>query len=241
MADLLPTIEDRWAPSRGYSDAVAALVNVCFHGIGVPARDLEPGEAPYWVSHEQYVAILDLLVGDPRVRISFDDGNASDIELGLPGLQERGLAATFFVLAGRLDQPGSLGSDDVRALVDAGMTIGTHGMDHVPWRGLDAAALSRELVEARSTLTSVAGRPVDEAALPLGRYDRRLLAELRRLGYRAVHTSDRAWARPGRWLQPRFSVHSDDTVDTVRQRALTRPSRTRRLERAAVTTVKRWR
>ncbi len=216
-------------------------VNVCFHGIGTPRRELEDGEARYWIPADRYLEILDVLTGDDRVRISFDDGNVSDIEDGLPGLVDRGLDATFFVLAGRLDQPGSLSSDDVRSLVAAGMRIGSHGMAHQPWRGLEDGERHRELVEARDRLRSVSGRPVEEAALPLGRYDRRLLGELRRLGYRAVHTSDRRWARSSAWLQPRFSVHADDTAESVRRQVLATPPWPRRLARAAVCTAKRWR
>lgn len=216
-------------------------INVCFHGIGTPARQLEPGEAPYWVDHTTFLDVLDVLVADPRVRISFDDGNASDILLGLPGLLERGLRATFFVLAGRLDRPGSLRRTDVQALAGAGMGIGTHGMDHRPWRGLDPGSSRRELEEARRVLTEVVGSPVSEAALPLGRYDRELLGDLRTLGYTAVHTSDRRWARDGAWLQPRFSVRHGDTADSVRTTMLVPQSPGRRAERALVGTVKRWR
>ena len=217
-----------------------ARVNVCFHGIGAPGRVLEPGEAPYWISEEAYLDILDVLVTDPRVRISFDDGNASDIELGLAGLAERGLHAMFFVLAGRLDRPGSLSSSDVRDLAEGGMRIGTHGMDHRPWRGLGAVVRRRELEEARRVISDVSGTAVTEAALPLGRYDRRLLGHLRKLGYTAVHTSDRRWARDGSWLQPRFSVRDGDTADSVRRTVLAQQSPGRRAERALVGTVKRW-
>jgi peptidoglycan/xylan/chitin deacetylase (PgdA/CDA1 family) len=197
------------------------VVNLCFHGIGTPQRALEPGEETYWVSVDAYHGILDAVMGDERVRINFDDGNLSDVEIGLPGLLARNLTARFFVLAGRLDQGGSLGAEDVRRLIDAGMTVGSHGMDHVPWRGLAPHALHRELVDARSRLEEVTRTPVDEAALPLGRYDRRVLAELRRTGYRTVYTSDRRWTRAGAWLQPRFSLHRTDTPDTVRRQMLT--------------------
>jgi peptidoglycan/xylan/chitin deacetylase (PgdA/CDA1 family) len=217
------------------------LVNICFHGIGRPARTMEPGEAAYWIDPSLYERILDAAVADPRVRLSFDDGNASDVAHGLPGLLERGLSATFFVLAGRLDRPGSLSTAEVRELVDAGMRIGTHGMDHVPWRGLSDAALRRELVDARIAIAEAAGTPVLDAALPLGRYDRRVLNALRREGYLSVHTSDRRWAKDGAWLQPRFSVHSDDTVDSVRRRALSAPSLLERTKRAAIGLVKRYR
>jgi peptidoglycan/xylan/chitin deacetylase (PgdA/CDA1 family) len=175
------------------------------------------------------------------VRISFDDGNTSDVEIGLPGLLERGLSATFFVLAGRLDQPGSLSREEVRGLVAAGMRIGSHGMDHRPWRGLDEAALDRELVDARAELESVSGGTVDHAALPLGRYDRHVLRRARRTGYTQLHTSDRTWARGEAWLQPRFSLRRDDTVDSVRREMLTRASPAHRARRAAVITAKRLR
>lgn len=216
-------------------------INVCFHGVGTPARELEAGEAPYWIDHDTFLAVLDVLAHEPKVRISFDDGNASDIEVGLPALQERELTATVFPLAGRLDQSGSLSSDDVRALAAAGIRIGTHGMDHRPWRGLAGADLRGELEEARAVIAAVVGEPVTEAALPLGRYDRQLLAHLKRLGYTAVHTSDRRWAAEGAWLQPRFSVRAGDTADSVRQRMLTRQPWSRRVERTVVGTIKRWR
>jgi peptidoglycan/xylan/chitin deacetylase (PgdA/CDA1 family) len=224
-----------------YGGAVPRLVNVCFHGIGTPARELEPGEAPYWIGEADFLRILDVLRGRPEVRLSFDDGNASDVEIGLPALQERGMGATFFALAGRLGSPGSLGGADLRALASAGMTIGSHGMDHVPWRGLSPDGVTRELEDARAVLEQESGSVVDEAALPLGRYDRTTLGHLRRLGYRAVHTSDRRRAREGAWLQPRHSVRAGDTAESVVRDMLSPPPLPARLRGAAVGIVKRWR
>lgn len=219
---------------------MSTLINLCFHGIGRPRRVLEEGESAYWIEDATYRRVLDLAVEDPRIRLSFDDGNASDVELGLPALLERGLTATFFLLAGRLDQPGSVSRADVQSLVSAGMRVGSHGMDHRPWRGLDAAGLDRELVDARIELEAVSGTAVEQVALPLGRYDRRILHRLRRTGYAAVHTSDRTWARSGAWLQPRFSLRAGDSVDTVRREMLTRASVGRRAKRHAVVAAKRW-
>ncbi|GAA4760847.1 polysaccharide deacetylase family protein [Nocardioides endophyticus] len=216
-------------------------VNLCFHGIGAPDRDLEPGEAPYWISADLFHAVLDTVVGRDDVRLSFDDSNSSDLEIGLPALLDRGLRGTFFVLAGRFDSRGSLDEDQVRLLAESGMDIGTHGMDHLPWRGLDEAARRRELVEARDAIAAVVGRPVDEAALPLGRYDRSLLRELRALGYAKVHTSDRAHARASSWLQPRFSLVGTDTVTGVQEEVLGRQPVRRRAERAVIGLAKRLR
>ena len=197
------------------------VINLCFHGIGAPQRPLEPGEAPYWIGSAVFEAVLDEVADRTDVVLSFDDGNASDHDIGLEALLARGLTATFFVLAGRLDAVGSLSRSQVVALRDAGLRIGTHGMDHRPWRGLDPTIRERELVQARDVLADLVGEPVTEAALPLGQYDRALLGDLKRLGYQRVHPSDRRRAASSAWLQPRFSLREHDTLQSVRHDMLT--------------------
>ena len=220
---------------------MATVTNVCFHGIGTPARDLEPREQSYWVGRDAFLEILDALVGHPEVRISFDDGNASDLEIALPALVQRGLTATFFVLAGRLEARGSLTTEHVRELGRAGMAIGTHGMEHRSWRRMTPGESRVELVEAREVLAEVAHRVVTDAALPLGLYDRRLLADLRRHGYQRVFTSDRDKAGEGSWLQPRYSIVSTDTASSVLSVVQDRRGIAQRTERRLARTVKRLR
>lgn len=216
------------------------ITNLCFHGIGTPARTLEPDEDGYWISPDFYAEVLDLIADRPDVVISFDDGNASDIAHALEGLLRHGRTATFFVLAGRLDQAGSLSRSDLQELRGHGMVIGTHGMDHVPWRFLSPPDRRRELVEARELISEAAGAPVCEAALPLGRYDRAGLAELRRLGYHRVYSSDRRRTVPAAWLQPRYSVRATDTPSTIRSEILTTHAR-HELRSRAVGLVKQLR
>ncbi len=217
---------------------MSRVVNLCFHGIGTPRRVLEDGEARYWVTEDSFHRVLDEVAGRDDVRLSFDDGNLSDAEIGLPALADRGLTATFFVLAGRLHDAGSLGPDHLRALSAAGMIVGSHGWAHRPWRGLSDDDRHRELVAAKQRLEEAAGTPVEQAALPLGRYDRTVLGALRRTGYRTVFSSDRGWARPGAWLQPRFSLRAEDTVESLRTEVLARPSAPSRAKADVRTLVK---
>lgn len=192
------------------------IYNICFHGIGRPRRELEPDEDVYWIDEDTYLDVLDLAASRDDVRLSFDDGNESDVSIGLPGLRARGLVADFYVLAGRLGHPGSLDADDLRELQACGMTIGSHGMNHRSWRGATDAELTRELDDARAQIESAGGSVVTRAACPLGLYDRRVLSHLRRRGYAGVMTSDRAPAPPGAWLQPRYSIRRGDHADSVR-------------------------
>ncbi|GAA1222324.1 polysaccharide deacetylase family protein [Rhodoglobus aureus] len=200
------------------------ITNLCFHGIGVCTHEREDGEAKYWVTHDAFQGILDLALGRPDVTFSFDDGNRSDADVALPALRERNLSATFFALAGRLQDPASLNSSDLHDLRNNGMGIGTHGWSHIPWRGLSHDVARREFIDAREALSEASGGVILDAALPLGRYDRRLLSQLRDANYRTVFTSDRFRARSASWLQARYSVTASDTVDTVRTMLMGRVS-----------------
>ena len=215
------------------------MINLGFHGVGIPGRELEPDEEQFWVDAEPFGELLDTALELPQVRLTFDDGNASDRSVALPMLLERGLTAAFFVIAGRLGQPGSLSADEVRALADAGMTIGTHGMRHRPWRFLDEEGYREELDAARELLEAAAGARIDEAACPYGAYDRKALRALKQREFRRVYSVDRRPARPDAWLQPRYVIRRGDTADTVRGFGGESVSRTVAL--AAKTAVKRWR
>lgn len=216
-----------------------AVHNVTFHGVGVPPRGLDPGEAAVWLGTERFLEALDALCGRDEVRVSFDDGNRSDVEIALPALLERGLAATFFVVAGRLGDAHFLGGGDVRRLRAAGMAIGSHGLRHRDWRRESDAGLADELGHSRRILEGVIGAPVTRAAVPFGSYDRRVLTRARRDGgYAQVFTSDGGPARQDAWLQPRSTVGDDGALP----QALIAPPRARATAaRTLKGLVKRWR
>jgi peptidoglycan/xylan/chitin deacetylase (PgdA/CDA1 family) len=216
-------------------------INLTFHGVGEPKRPLGPGEAEYWLARGEFEAALDSVAGRSDVRITFDDGNNSDLEYALPALRKRGLTATFFVVAGRLGALGFLDQRGVRELAAEGMAIGCHGMRHRSWRRLEGDALWEELVDARRLLEQVVERPVTEAACPFGFYDRRVLRSLRRCDYRRIYTSDRGTARSDDWMQARNSIRAGEgprVVDRIlSQESSPRDALRRRLKLA----VKRWR
>ena len=187
-------------------------VGIIFHGIGTPGRELGPGEAPYWISVAAFEAILDQVQAAPhrsQIRLSFDDGNASDHDIALPRLLARGLRADFFVLSGRIDAPGSLSAAQIRALAAAGMGVGSHGIAHRDWRRISADDLAAEVTQSRAAIAGVLGRPVTTAGIPFGSYDARVLAALRRAGYEAAYSSDRGTMDPAAFLRPRCSVRAE--------------------------------
>ena len=194
------------------------LFNLCFHGIGTPKRELEADEEQYWVEVDQFEEMLGLIRRYEFIHITFDDGNASDLTYALPALLRHGLTASFFVVAGRIDTPGSLTSDGVKALVGSGMRIGAHGLAHRPWRTLDDIGLEAEM-HATKAIADAAGMPIHEAACPFGSYDRRVLRALRRHDFRVVYTVDGGHAKRDAWLQPRYTIRRDDTPTRIERLA----------------------
>ncbi|MFC3118052.1 polysaccharide deacetylase family protein [Jhaorihella thermophila] len=201
------------------------------HGIGAPERALEPGEARFWLSREEFCHLLDRVaaMGDRRPVLTFDDGNASDAKIALPELERRGLRAMFFILTDRIDRPGSVSAGDVRALARAGMTVGLHGAAHRDWRRLDAAGREAEFRQARARLEDLTGQPVTLAAAPFGLYDRRVASWLKREGFEALYTSDRGLASDADFLRCRNCVERDMTATDVERCLRGSPSPLRRL------------
>jgi peptidoglycan/xylan/chitin deacetylase (PgdA/CDA1 family) len=223
--------------------AARSRIGLIFHGIGTPGRALEPGEAPYWVSLAQFEDILDRIAAapDPQVfQVTFDDGNVSDHDIALPRLRDRGLTADFFVLSGRIDQPGSLSQAQILSLQAADQRIGSHGIGHRNLRQLDDAALAQELSQSRAALERVCRRPITALGIPFGLYDARVLRAARRAGYAVAYSSDRGPMCPTAFLRPRTSFRGDMTPDQIAAVLSARLSPMASLRRTLGMARRRW-
>lgn len=225
------------------STAERRVQTICFHGIGHPERDLEPGEERFWIEPARYADILAAIREHPRgAEITFDDGNASDAELGLPALVESRLSARFFIITDRIDQRGSVSAAQLRELKAAGMTFGTHGASHRPWPALaNARLLDDELVRSRERLTALVGGPITQAAMPQGLYNRAVLNALRHHRFTRAYSVDEGWSNRKSWLRTRYSVIHSDTPESITA-LLNNPNLTAPATpvRAAKLLLKRW-
>lgn len=191
---------------------------VNFHGIGEPHALVPPDEVGYWCSLKQWPYFADAIAEladrpDVSVQLTFDDGNASDLESALPALDSRGIRATFFICAGRLNLPHYLSRTQVQELNDAGHNIGSHGWAHRDLRRLSETELDREIPGSREVLSETIRQPVDLFAIPFGSYDRRVLRRLR--DWRSVYTSDPGRARSDSGLIERYSYVSTWSPGTL--------------------------
>ena len=214
-----------------------------FHGIGDPPDGVPQDERAYWCPQRDWPVIADAVAEARRegasVEVTFDDGNASDVEHALPALLERDLTATFHVCAGRIGQYGYLDGSALLRLRDAGMAIGSHGWNHVDLRTVSGAQLICETQGSQERIADVCGMPVTSFAVPMGSYDRRVLRSLR--DYQTVYTSDTTSAGRRAWLVPRWSYVQGWTARFVSDLAHAVESPRHRSRQRAAMMAKRWR
>lgn len=123
------------------------------------------------------------------VIISVDDGYVDDVRTILPALQRFHMVGTFFVITGRMTEPGFLNADQIRQLDQAGMDVGDHTAHHVDLRLLTASQLQMEIAGSRHVLERVLGHPVYAFAYPFGAYNDAVLSELKSAGFTLAYTT----------------------------------------------------
>lgn len=121
--------------------------------------------------------------------ISVDDGYVDDVRTILPDLERFHMVATFFVITGRITEPGFVDADQIRELDRAGMDVGDHTAHHVDLRLLTPSELRTETAGSRQVLDRVLGHPVYFFAYPFGAYDPTVLDAVRAAGFTMAYTT----------------------------------------------------
>lgn len=140
---------------------------------------------------------LDDLEGplDPQgryVMLTFDDGNASDLE-ALKLLEAEGVPGSFFITTGRLasavihpqDFQSPLDAEGLRVLGSHPLAhIGNHGHTHHPMSELTEEALADEITRSRTLLAEVPRNNARALAFPSGAWNRRVFGQLTDMDFR---------------------------------------------------------
>ncbi len=155
--------------------------------------------------------------------LTFDDGLKNCLDGAVPLLVERNISAEFYVvadLAGRSLPPGDplavevfgfqgrdttldfMSWEDCRALIGAGMTVGSHGCSHARLSRLDRAAADQELGRSKEIIETETGAPCDHFCAPYGMPEIDFLPErdpglARGQGYLSFASGSRGPSRAG--------------------------------------------
>lgn len=180
---------------RGREDASG------FPGVGAARYKLTPAEflehvdaiAPVLRGHP--ITVADLLAGSPdtasRLLWTFDDGGDSAHTPVADILERHGWRGHFFVTTGRIDTPGFLSTEQIRALHGRGHVIGSHSCTHpqrMSFCGRDE--LLREWKLSCEVLSGIVGEPVTVASVPGGYYSRTVAETAAEAGIKVLFNSE---------------------------------------------------
>ena len=111
-------------------------------------------------------------------------------ELSVPALSSHDMPAAFFVVTGTLDRDGWVSHDEIRIMLESGMSVGSHSHTHPLFTRLDPDSIYVELSLSSQRLKEVADVDEPMLALPGGRYDSATQEIAARAGFRQIFTSD---------------------------------------------------
>ena len=119
---------------------------------------------------------------------SWDDGDPQDLRVA-ELLDSRGLKGTFYVPIIGYDGRRILEPAELRSLASGGFEIGAHGVSHNVLTGLNTKELAREVRVCKSRLEEILSKPVQMFCYPKGKYDARVVQQVKLAGYKGARTA----------------------------------------------------
>ena len=129
------------------------------------------------------------------VVLTFDDGYADTYSVVYPALKKYGFAATVYVNPGDVGQ--RLTWEQIKEMKDGGVTIASHGYNHVRMNELSAAAKKDNIVKAQQALKDKLDIDNVWFCYPYGRVDAQAEAAAKGAGIRLAVTMNPGWVHQG--------------------------------------------
>jgi peptidoglycan/xylan/chitin deacetylase (PgdA/CDA1 family) len=157
-----------------------------------------------------------------RLGVTFDDGFANTLTLGLPVLQRHGVSAINYLVADRLGttndwdlghgepQQPLMNEAQVRDWLAAGQRIGAHTLTHPHLTRLSEAEARREIFDSKRKLEDRFGVAIDDFCYPYGDFNPRVRDLVIEAGYHTAVSTVAGVNGPGadrHALQRCFASH----------------------------------
>jgi peptidoglycan/xylan/chitin deacetylase (PgdA/CDA1 family) len=122
--------------------------------------------------------------------LTFDDGWLGNAKNALPLLKEFGFTAIVFVCTDLIGTTGYMDWPDLKACVNAGISIQSHAQSHEPLEMTGKKQLLDELSNSKRLLEGRLGIKVTALSFPHGSYNAHIVDVATRIGYRVFFSSD---------------------------------------------------
>ena len=154
-----------------------------------------------------------------QVCLTFDDAFRDFKDTALPILEAWNVPATVFVPVSKVGQYSDwsqyaprralMGWDELESVLDAGVTLGSHGLDHLRLTKVSSTLLQAEVEKSRDMLRRRLGINHLHFAYPYGASAQREQAAVQAAGYRSAVLFGGLWgnaASGNRWALTRESM-----------------------------------
>jgi peptidoglycan/xylan/chitin deacetylase (PgdA/CDA1 family) len=200
VTNALPVLAARAVPAVVF--AIAGLVGT---------------DDPYWWDEAEF------LVGEGGWARSLSGRAGGSVAAALAALPDpdrrRSLAELRVTARHRAPSAPQLTTADLHLLLDAGLAVGNHGLDHVRLDRCDDYALREEVRGGHERLTKLTGATIASFAYPDDVHDLRAVALLRELGYGTAFRND------GQLVDPYSGLPDHLCISRVRADARTARAR----------------
>lgn len=230
-----------YAPTPDGVERTIRVPILMYHYLSTPPADADIYRRDLSVAPELFAAHLDRLLAegytaislytvidalqrgaplpDKPVVITFDDGYRDNYENAFPLLRARGMPATIFVVTDFIDEqrPEYLTWDMAREMLQAGISIESHGRNHFSLAGRDDDYLVWQALGSLETIEYELGVRPRFVSYPAGEYDQRTIDIFKSANYWAGATTVQGATLNNAQLfeLPRIRVHGDTTPDNL--------------------------
>lgn len=172
-------------------------------------------------AHEKQTRFVRLTAEpQPGLAVTFDDGYRSTLTIAAPLLVELGIPFHVFATKAYCQSGDGryLTERELRELSTLpNVVIGTHGATHTHFAKVSAAALERELSDARDWLQQTLQMPVNSLSYPHGSHTSTVSEAVQRHGYHYACSSQSGTFRSTtqRFNIPRIDIWSRDSARTA--------------------------
>ena len=123
---------------------------------------------------------------DKAVLISFDDGCDEQYEITKEILDPYKMKAAYFIMTVAINRPNYMKAEQIKALSDAGHSIGLHTWDHNNVKKYQGEDWLKQIEKPKATLEKITGKPVEHFAYPFGLWNPEAIPHLKEKGLKTA-------------------------------------------------------
>jgi len=178
------------------------------------------------------VSFIHHLPSNEQPEFCFDDGYEDTFTNAFPILSEFGFTANLFVITGVLGTLNSwdftlfgkfkhLSREQLKALADAGWSIGSHTKSHLALTTLSPSLLRAELDDSKKFLEDLIGKAVTAISFPFGNFNARVIEACKEAGFQEA-ISIKTSSSDG-FVKRSKAVYRFDSLNSIRAKLRNAP------------------